>query len=56
VNYLPAENWLILSGVHLVLSLLAGWLILRNLNKRVYPRQNRAADLDLDALEEEAAV
>jgi len=56
LHYLPAGNWLILSAVHLVLSLLAGWLILRNLHKRVYPRQGRRADLDLDALEEEAAV
>ena len=56
LNYLPAGNWLILSAVHLILSLLAGWLILKNLRKRVYPRQSRRADLDLDALEEEAAV
>lgn len=54
MRYLPPVNWLILSGVHLAVSVLAGIWAVKRVRRSVYPKSGEKGDLDLGG--EEAAV
>lgn len=53
LRYLPRPYWLLLSAVHLAVTLAAGLGAMSSLERRVYPVSGEAGDL---ALDEEAAV
>lgn len=48
LRYLPAGKWLVLSGVHLALSLFTGWIVMNAMAKKVYPQTGERGDLELD--------
>ncbi len=52
-KYLYGWWWLAISGIHLLSTMLAAWLIASSLKKTVYPRTVRVRDLIID--DEEAA-
>ena len=54
MRYLPHRNWLILSAVHLAVTVLAGCWVTSSMKRRVYPVSGEAGDLKLE--DEEAAV
>jgi len=47
LRYLPVANWLVLSGVHFVLSLISATLAIGSMKKKVYPQSQQRADLDM---------
>ncbi len=51
-KYLPLGYWLILCGTHILASLCAGWIVVYNMRKRVYPISSQKNDLLLDDEEE----
>lgn len=51
MRYLPAVYILLLSGVHLVASLIAGYWIIHALDRQVYPLAGRQTDLALESEE-----
>jgi len=56
LRYLPLQHMVLLMGVHLLLSLAAGWWIMAALKKQVYALTGRESDLPMDSEEKEAAV
>ena len=54
MRYLPRAYWVILSAVHLAVTLLAGAWVMAGLQRRVYPISGEAGDLKLE--DEEADV
>ena len=53
LRYLPLPYVLILSGVHLAASLLSALLVIRSMEKQVYPLAGKNRDLDLGEGKEE---
>lgn len=54
-HYLPWENWVLLSAVHLVFSLLSGLLTISSLHRKVFPQLRQKLDLPMEE-EAEAKV
>ena len=54
LRYLPLPYVLVLSGVHLAASLLSALLVIRNMEKQVYPLAGKNRDLNLEEGKEEA--
>ncbi len=54
LRYLPPANILILSGVHLAASLLAAVLVIRGMEKQVYPLAGKYRDLNMGEGKEDA--
>ena len=52
MRYLPLGYWLLLSGVHLAVSLLGALWIMGGIARQVYPLSSKRGDLEF----EEAAV
>ena len=48
MRYLPRPYWLILSAVHLAVTLLAGAWVMSSLQRKVYPISGEAGDLTLE--------
>lgn len=48
MRYLPLLNWLILSAVHLAVSLFTGVWVISSMKKRVYPASDNSTDINLD--------
>ncbi len=53
LRYLPLPYVLVLSGVHLVASLLSALLVIRSMEKQVYPLAGKNRDLNLEEGKEE---
>ena len=54
LRYLPLPYVLVLSGVHLAASLLSALLVIRSMEKQVYPLAGKNRDLNLEEGKEEA--
>lgn len=53
LRYLPLPYVLVLSGVHLAVSLLSALLVIRSMEKQVYPLAGKNRDLNLEEGKEE---
>ncbi len=56
VRYLPPVRMVLLIAVHLLISLLAAWLIMRSLRKNVYASTRSDMDLPMDETEGEVQL